>query len=215
MRERSRSADDEFAACRLPELRHPGRIGQSGQCAAAGPEAAAERLGIQVVALPVRSREDFDAAFATMVRERLDAFIAVPSPLIRSQRAALAELSLKHRMPGMFGPRENVEAGGLMSYYADPDDTTRRAASYIARILKGALPADLPVEQASTYELVVNLKTARARHQDPVERAGPGRSDHPVMQRGYRAIGGATDAPSIACRFNACATKPLAFICST
>ena len=150
----------------LPQLKRIGVLAvvtaPSTRPALQATEAAAERLGIQVVALPVRSREDFDTAFATRVRERLNAFIAVPSPLIRSQRAALAELSLKHRMPGIFGPRENVEAGGLMSYCADPDDTTRRAASYIARILKGALPADLPVEQASTYELVVNLKTAGA-----------------------------------------------------
>ena len=74
----------------------------------------------------------------------------------------LAELALKHRLPGMFGTRDNVEAGGLMSYAPDHRDLTRRAATYIDKILKGAKPADLPVEQASKYQLVINLKTARA-----------------------------------------------------
>ena len=96
-----------------------------------------------------------------MVRERVNGFLAVASPLLRSQRAVLVELSLKHRLAGMFGPKENVEAGGLMSYFADSDDMARRAATYIDKILKGAKPADLPVEQASKFELVINLKTAK------------------------------------------------------
>jgi len=74
----------------------------------------------------------------------------------------LAELALKHRLPGMFGSRENVEAGGLMSYGADYNDLHRRAALYVDKILKGVKPADLPVEQASKYELIINLKTANA-----------------------------------------------------
>jgi putative ABC transport system substrate-binding protein len=74
----------------------------------------------------------------------------------------LAELALKHRLPGMFGTKENVKAGGLMSYAADQNDLIRRAATYIDKILKGTKPADLPVEQASKYELVINLKTAKA-----------------------------------------------------
>ena len=86
----------------------------------------------------------------------------MPSPLTLMQRAPLAELALKHRLPTMFRARENVEAGGLMSYGADRDDLVRRAARYIDKILKGAKPADLPVEQASKYQLVINLKTAKA-----------------------------------------------------
>jgi putative ABC transport system substrate-binding protein len=74
----------------------------------------------------------------------------------------LAALALKHRLPGMFPFKENVVAGGLMSYGADPNYLYRRAAAYIDKILKGAKPADLPVEQASKYELVINLKTAKA-----------------------------------------------------
>jgi putative ABC transport system substrate-binding protein len=79
-----------------------------------------------------------------------------------SHRARLAELALQHRLPGLFGAREYAVAGGFMSYAHVTPDLTRRAATYIDKILKGAKPADLPVEQASTYELVINLKTARA-----------------------------------------------------
>jgi putative ABC transport system substrate-binding protein len=125
-------------------------------------EAAGPELGLHVLPLRVRTREDIDTAFTTMVRERVNAFVALPSPLLRAQRAHVAELALKHRVPGVFGPRDNVEAGGLMSYFPDPEDTNRRAAAYVDKILKGAQPGDLPVEQASKYELVINLKTARA-----------------------------------------------------
>ena len=124
--------------------------------------AAAKQLGVQVLTVPVRTPEDLHGAFAMMTRERVKGFLAVASPLTRAQRALLAELGLKHHLPGMFGTRENVEAGGLMSYAPDLVDMTRRAATYIDKILKGARPADLPVEQASKYELVINLKTAKA-----------------------------------------------------
>lgn len=124
-------------------------------------EAAARQLGLQVVTVPVRTPEDLPGAFAMMARERVNGFLAVASPLTRSQRALLAELALKHRLAGMFGTSENVEAGGLMSYAPDLVDLTRRAATYIDKILKGVKPGDLPVEQASKYELVINLKTAK------------------------------------------------------
>jgi putative ABC transport system substrate-binding protein len=124
-------------------------------------EATAQRLGIQVLTVPVRTAEELDGAFAMMARERVNGFLFVASPLTRSQRALLAELSLKHRLAGMFGTRENVEAGGLMSYAPDLLHLTRRAAVYIDKILKGAKPADLPVEQAFKFELVINLKTAK------------------------------------------------------
>lgn len=125
-------------------------------------EAAAQQLGLQVLSVPVQTTEDLHGAFAMMARERVSGFLALASPLTRSQRALLAELSLKHRLPGMFGTRENVEAGGLMSYAPDLVDLTRRAATYIDKILKGVKPAELPVQQASKYELVINLKTAKA-----------------------------------------------------
>jgi putative tryptophan/tyrosine transport system substrate-binding protein len=97
-----------------------------------------------------------------MAQERVGAFLAVGSPLVVGQRVPLAALALKHRLPGMFPFKENVVAGGLMSYGANPSYLYRRAATYIDKILKGAKPADLPVEQASKYELVINLKTAKA-----------------------------------------------------
>jgi putative ABC transport system substrate-binding protein len=97
-----------------------------------------------------------------MAQEQVDAFFDIASPLTYSQRARLAEIALEHRLPGMFGLSANAEAGGLMSYAADINDLHRRAAAYIDKILKGTKPADLPVEQASKYELVINLKTAKA-----------------------------------------------------
>ena len=97
-----------------------------------------------------------------MAQERVGAFLAVGSPLVVGQRVPLAALALKHRLPGMYPFKENVVAGGLMSYGADPNYLYRRAAAYIDKVLKGAKPADLPVEQASKYELVINLKTAKA-----------------------------------------------------
>jgi putative ABC transport system substrate-binding protein len=97
-----------------------------------------------------------------MLREGIGGFLTVPSPLSTSHRADLAGLALQYRLPGMFGHKDYVEAGGLMSYGADIDDLIRRAALYIDKILKGAKPADLPVEQASKYQLVINLKTAKA-----------------------------------------------------
>jgi putative tryptophan/tyrosine transport system substrate-binding protein len=124
--------------------------------------AAGEKLGVVLHMMPVRTVEDFEGIFATMTQERVGGFLVIASPLTTARRATLAELALKHRLPGMFGTKENVEAGGLMSYGADLNDLWHRAAIYIDKILKGTRPADLPVEQASKYELVINLKTAKA-----------------------------------------------------
>lgn len=125
-------------------------------------QAAAEKLGIEVQLVSVQSVEDFAGAFAAMVRDHVSAVFVAASSLSRDQRTVLAELALKHRMPSMFGARENVDAGGLMSYSPNHADLTRRSATYIDKILKGTRPADLPVEQASSYQLVINLKTANA-----------------------------------------------------
>jgi putative ABC transport system substrate-binding protein len=125
-------------------------------------ETAGEKLGVQLVMVPARTVEDFEGAFSTMSREHVGGFLAVAAPLFGLDRARLADFALKHRLPGMFGTRENVEAGGLMSYAPDLNDLTRRAATYIHKILKGIKPADLPVEQASKYQLIINLKTAKA-----------------------------------------------------
>ena len=125
-------------------------------------EAAAQKLAVKIRLLPARTVEEFDEALAIMRREQVSAFLVISSPLSYSQRARLADIALKQRLPGMWGSRENVEAGGLISYGADLNDLFRRAAKYIDKILKGANPGDLPVEQASIYELAINLKTAKA-----------------------------------------------------
>jgi putative tryptophan/tyrosine transport system substrate-binding protein len=123
---------------------------------------AAETLGIKLTTAPAQTADEFDQALATMERENVGGFLDLASPLSYSERALLAELALKHRLPGMFGIRANAKAGGLMSYAADIIDLHRRAAAYIDKILKGTNPADLPVEQASKFEFVVNLQTAKA-----------------------------------------------------
>jgi putative tryptophan/tyrosine transport system substrate-binding protein len=125
-------------------------------------DAAGQRLGLQLVKVPAQADEDFDGAFAIMARERLEALMVVASPLFITHRQRLAELAREHRLPAMFGSKENVQAGGLISYSADLTDLHRRAASYIDKILRGAKPDELPVEQASKYEMVINLKTAKA-----------------------------------------------------
>ena len=126
-------------------------------------EATGAKLGIQLLTVGVSTVADFDGAFAKMAQDRVGAVLVHGAALTaRDNRQLLAELALKHRLPTMFGVRENVVAGGLMSYGPDHIDLTRRAAVYIDKILKGAKPADLPVEQASKYQLVINLRTAKA-----------------------------------------------------
>jgi putative ABC transport system substrate-binding protein len=123
---------------------------------------SANQLGIRLLMTPVQSVADFKEVFATLERERADGFLVPSSPLTNSQRAPLAALARMHRLPGIFANKENVEAGGLMSYGADFNYMYRHAALYVDKILSGERPADIPVEQASKYELVINLKTAKA-----------------------------------------------------
>jgi putative ABC transport system substrate-binding protein len=126
-------------------------------------EATGGKLGVQLLTVSVSTVADFDGAFAKMAQDRVGAVLVHGAALTaRHNPRLLAELALKHRLPTMFGPRENVVAGGLMSYAPDHLDLTRRAAIYIDKILKGAKPAELPIEQASRYQLVINLKTAKA-----------------------------------------------------
>ena len=117
---------------------------------------AGTKLGVQVHSALVQTVEDLDEAFGMALRERVDGIFVQPTSLSRSYRIPMAELALNHRLPSMFGGREYVEAGGLMSYAADYVDLTRRAATYIDKILKGGKPGDLPVELASKYLLVIN-----------------------------------------------------------
>jgi putative tryptophan/tyrosine transport system substrate-binding protein len=124
---------------------------------------AAASLGIRLYPAPTRRVEDFESAFASILSANADSLLVLASPMSYSDRGMLlAQLALKYRLPAMFGFKENAEAGGLMSYSADILDLYRRSAVYIDKILKGASPADLPVEQASKYELVINLKAAKA-----------------------------------------------------
>jgi putative ABC transport system substrate-binding protein len=118
-------------------------------------------LGLQLQTLAVRSATEFDATFSTIVQERADAVLVLSTPLFMGGAKQLADLALAHKLPTMFGPREHVEAGGLLSYSPDRADLYRRAATYVDKILKGVNPADLPVQQATRFELVVNRKTAK------------------------------------------------------
>jgi putative tryptophan/tyrosine transport system substrate-binding protein len=124
---------------------------------------AALSLVVRLYPAPTQRVEDFESAFASILGANADSLLVLASPMSYSDRGMLlAQLALKNRLPAMFGFNENAEAGGLMSYSADILDLYRRSAVYIDKILKGASPADLPVEQASKYELVINLKTAKA-----------------------------------------------------
>ena len=125
-------------------------------------QAAAQALGLQLQALEVQSPDALDQVFAAMTREHADALVVLPSAQFFSHQRVVAELAMTHRLPTMFGGREAAEAGGLMSYGPHYDDFYRRAATYVDKILKGAKPADLPVEQPMKFELVINLKTAKA-----------------------------------------------------
>jgi ABC-type uncharacterized transport system substrate-binding protein len=128
-------------------------------------EIAGAKLGVQVKLAPVRTVEEFEGAFAMMAQEHVDAIHVVPSSLTLRGRNApvlLADLAMKHRLPSMFGGKVNVVAGGLMSYSPNWIELTRQAAIYIDKILYGAKPADLAVEQSSKFEMAINLKTAKA-----------------------------------------------------
>jgi putative ABC transport system substrate-binding protein len=126
-------------------------------------ENAAQRLGVTLHVASVNAVEDYYDAFSKLAQADVHAvFVHATSLTNRMRPELLAELAIKHRLPSMFATRENVLAGGLMSHSPDHSDMTRRAAVYIDKILKGAKPADLPVEQASRYQLIVNLKTAKA-----------------------------------------------------
>ena len=125
-------------------------------------ESVGAKLRIVLHKESVRSVDEFATAFAAMARERVDGVMVHGASLTGTHTERLAELTLKHRLPSMFTIRDNVQAGGLMSYSPDLLDLTRRGAAYIDKILKGAKPADLPVEQATKFELVINNRTAKA-----------------------------------------------------
>jgi putative ABC transport system substrate-binding protein len=122
----------------------------------------AQKLGVTLHLQEVRDPGQFDTAFTTIVAERAQALVVVIDPLTVRYRGRIAELAMKHRLPAMYGFREFVDAGGLMAYGVNVPSLCRRAAVYVDKILKGTKPGDLPVEQPTTFELVINLKTAKA-----------------------------------------------------
>ena len=122
---------------------------------------AARALGLTVRSSEVRGTEDFDRVFATLTKERPDGLYVTGGALINNNQKRVVGFALKSRLPSMYQSREAVNAGGLMSYGADDAESYQRVAYYVDRILKGAKPADLPVEQPTKFELVINLKTAK------------------------------------------------------
>jgi putative ABC transport system substrate-binding protein len=127
-----------------------------------GLEAAAQSLGIRLQYVEARGLEDFDGAFATMGRQRANALLVAGGTTFLINRTRFNELALKGRLPMMYSVREGVEAGGLVAYGLNMTDFVGRAAVYVDKILRGAKPADLPVEQPTKFELIINLKTAKA-----------------------------------------------------
>jgi putative ABC transport system substrate-binding protein len=123
---------------------------------------AVETLGIKLLQVPVRSFDEFDGAFAVMIRERPDAFLMTNDPFHQLSIGRIIDFLATNRVPGMFVTREVVTAGGFLSYGASLPDLFRRGASYARKILHGTKPADLPVEQPVKFDLVVNLRTAKA-----------------------------------------------------
>jgi putative ABC transport system substrate-binding protein len=123
---------------------------------------AARSLGVQLQLLEARGPNEFDGAFAAMGKERVGALVVLSDAIFSSHRTRLADLAARSRLPAAYSVREYVEAGGLMSYGPSLLDSHRQAATYVDKILRGTKPADLPVEQPTKFELVINLKTAKA-----------------------------------------------------
>jgi putative ABC transport system substrate-binding protein len=127
-----------------------------------GAEVAASALGVRLQFVEARGPADVDRAFSEMTRARAGALTVLPSAMFGSQRRRLVDLAAKNRLPAVYTSREFVDAGGLMAFGPNQADLYRGAATYVDKILKGAKPGDLPVEQPTTFELVINLKAAKA-----------------------------------------------------
>ena len=125
-------------------------------------ESAARNLGVAFQPVEVRGHAELEGAFAAMVRERANGIVVAQDPVTFGSRSQVAVLAARNRLPAVYGVREFAEAGGLMSYGPNIADQFRRAAMYVDKILKGAKPGDLPIEQPTKFELVINLKTAKA-----------------------------------------------------
>ena len=145
---------------RIAVLSNPTSSGAPLQMRAA--EVAARTLGVQLQFLEVRGPDDVEKAFEAATKGRAGALIALDDPLVFTHRVRIVKLAAKSRLPAIYGFSGFVQAGGLMSYAANVTDMYRRAATYVDKILKGAKPGDLPVEQPTEFELVINMKTAKA-----------------------------------------------------
>ncbi len=142
---------------RVAVLRHP----ESGKASLDATLVASQSLKVQIQVLEVHGPDEFAGALATAKKGGAEAIDVLASPILAAHRKALVELAVKHRLPGIYESNDFVEAGGLLSYGADLNDLYRRAATYVDKILKGAKPADLPVEQPTKFQFVINLKTAK------------------------------------------------------
>jgi putative ABC transport system substrate-binding protein len=150
----------------LPELRRVAVLSNAGnpaqEIAVGNVKSAAGSLRLQLQHLPVQRPTDFDGAFEAMRTKQADGLLVLVDAFFNLHRARLVDLAAKNRLPSMYSFREFVDAGGLMSYGPNVSDIARRASGYVDRILKGARPAELPVEQPTRFELVINLRTAKA-----------------------------------------------------
>jgi putative ABC transport system substrate-binding protein len=124
-------------------------------------QAASEALGLRIQSLEVREPNNLEGAFQAALKGRAGGFTVEPSPVFTTNRHRILSFAAKNRLPGIYPWREYVEDGGLMSYAPNLSDLYRRAAYYVDKILKGTKPADLPVEQPTKFEFIINLKTAK------------------------------------------------------
>ena len=148
---------------RVAVLRHPGAQGQRMENdILKGAEVAALALGVRLQFVEARGPADFDRAFSDMTSARAGALTVLGGTMFFAERRRLVDLAAKNRLPAVYPEREYVDAGGLMAYGPNAADLSRRAATYVEKILKGAKPSDLPVEQPTKFELVINLKAANA-----------------------------------------------------
>ncbi len=148
---------------RVAVLWQPGAMGErSDKDMLKGADVAARALGVRLQSVEARGPADLDRAFSDMTRARAGALTVLTSAMFGTERRRLVDLAAKNRLPALYPWRDYVDAGGLMSYGPNPADLYLRAATYVDRILKGAKPGDLPVEQPTKFELVINLKTAKA-----------------------------------------------------
>jgi putative ABC transport system substrate-binding protein len=148
------------AATRVAVLVNPANVGR-GASTREDIEPAARVLGLQIQFYDASTNQEIDAAYATLVRERPDALLVAPDVFFTSRRVQLIGLAARHALPAAYSVREFVEAGGLMSYGTNITDMYRQVGVYSGRILNGQKPADLPVVQATKFELIINLQTAR------------------------------------------------------